>query len=72
MVKIVQWDFSLIINRAPHGAGLFVPTGLYFLFPVMRINLEVVSGNSLSGMIFLWLIPCLFGDTGIEPAELDL
>jgi hypothetical protein len=30
--------FSLIKNRAPHGAGL-VPTGLYFLLPVMRINL---------------------------------
>jgi hypothetical protein len=50
-----------------------VPTGLYFILPVMRINLEVLAvANSVSGMIFVWWIPCLFVDTGIEPAELDL
>jgi hypothetical protein len=33
--KKVQWDFSLIINRDPHGTGLFVTTGIYVLLPVM-------------------------------------
>ncbi len=32
--KMVQLEFSLIKNRAPHGAGL-VHTGLYLLLPVM-------------------------------------
>ena len=41
IVKMVQWDFSLIINRDPRGWA-FVPTGLYFLLPVMSINLEVL------------------------------
>jgi hypothetical protein len=50
--KMVQLGFSLIKNRAPHGAGL-VPTGLYLLLPVMRINLQVLSGSG--GMIVLWL-----------------
>jgi hypothetical protein len=39
MAKIVQWNFSLIINRG----WAFVPTGLYFLLPVMRINLQVLA-----------------------------
>ena len=30
MVKIVEWDFSLIINRAPHGSGFLCPTGYTF------------------------------------------
>jgi hypothetical protein len=50
--KMVQLGFSLIKNRAPHGAGL-VPTGLYFLLPVIRINLQVLAGSG--GMIVLWL-----------------
>ncbi len=28
--KMVQWDVSLIINRAPHGAGLLCPPGCPF------------------------------------------
>jgi hypothetical protein len=36
----------------------------------MRINLQVLSGR-FDDFLF-WLIPCLFGDTGIKPAELDL
>ncbi len=47
--KKLQWDSSLIINRDPHGARLFVPTGLYFLLPVMCINLE-----DLAGKLFEW------------------
>jgi hypothetical protein len=50
--KMVQLGFSLIKNRAPHGTGL-VPTGLYFLLPVMCINLQVLTGSG--GMIVLWL-----------------
>jgi hypothetical protein len=29
-VKMVERDFSLIINRAPHGAGLLCPPGYTF------------------------------------------
>jgi hypothetical protein len=50
--KMVQLGFSLIKNRAPHGSGL-VPTGLYFLLPVMLINLKVLADSG--GMIVLWL-----------------
>ncbi len=50
--KMVQLGFSLIKNRAPHGAGL-VPPGLYLLLPFMRINLQVLAGSG--GMIVLWL-----------------
>ncbi len=42
--KKVQWDFSLIINRAPHG-NTFLATGLYILLPVIRINLQVLTGR---------------------------
>jgi hypothetical protein len=51
------------------GLG-FVPTGLYFLLPVMRINLKVLAGSD--GMICSLVDPCPFGDTGIEPVELEL
>ncbi len=50
--KWVSSDQRMIKNRAPHGAGL-VPTGLYFLLPVMSINLQVLAGSG--GMIVLWL-----------------
>jgi hypothetical protein len=37
-------EFSLIINRAPHGAGLVFSHGaIPFLFPVIRINLQVLA-----------------------------
>jgi hypothetical protein len=32
MVKIVQWDFSLIMNQ-PHTGWAFVPTGIYNFTP---------------------------------------
>ncbi len=48
----------------------FVPTGLFFLLPIMRINFQALAGSV--GMICYLVDPCLFGDTGIEPAELDL
>ncbi len=43
--KMVQLGFSLIKNRDPRGAGL-VPTGLYLLLPVIRINLQVLAGTT--------------------------
>ena len=36
-----------------------MPTGLYFLLPVMRINLQVLGGSG--GMICSLVDPCLFG-----------
>jgi hypothetical protein len=30
MVKTVEWDFSLIINRAPHGSGFLCPPSYTF------------------------------------------
>jgi hypothetical protein len=55
-------------KSSPTRGWAFVPTGLYFLLPVMRINLQVLAGSG--GMICSLVDPCLFGDTGIEPAEL--
>ena len=52
-------------NSSPTRDWAFVPTGLYFLLPVMRINLQVLGGSG--GMICSLVEPCLFGDTGIEP-----
>ncbi len=66
MVKMVQWDVSLIINRAPHTGLGFLPTGLYILLPVMRINLQVLAGrwdDSFSSGIGFGIG---FGDTGME------
>ena len=63
---LVQWDFSL------NGAGLFCPPGFTFYSRSCGSIWKFWMAISLSGMIFPWLIPCLFGDTGIEPAELDL
>jgi hypothetical protein len=54
-------------KSSPTRGWAFVPTGLYFLLPVMRINLQVLAGSG--GMICSLVDPCLFGDTGIEPAE---
>ncbi len=47
-----NWDF-LLSKIEPHTGWAFVPTGLYFLLPVMRINLQVLNGSG--GMIVLWL-----------------
>jgi hypothetical protein len=47
----------------------FVSTGIYFLLPVMHINLQVLADSG--GMMVSLVEPCLFGDTGIEPADLD-
>jgi hypothetical protein len=61
--------FSYHKSRPTQGWA-FVPTGLYFLLPVMRINLQVQACSG--GMICSLVDLCLFGDTGIESAELDL
>ncbi len=56
-----------------HGVGLFLPTGLYFLLPAIHINLgnlQVLTGSG--GIICSLVDPCPFGNTGIEPTELDL
>jgi hypothetical protein len=46
------WDF-LWSKIEPHTDWAFVPTGLYFLLPVMHINLQVLAGSG--GMIVFWL-----------------
>jgi hypothetical protein len=48
----------------------FVSSGLYVLLPVIHINLQVLDDSG--GMICSLVDPGLFGDTGIEPTELDL
>jgi hypothetical protein len=60
-------ESALIINRAPHGAGLFAHRAILIL-PVMRINLQVLNGRWDD--LFSCLIQCLFGDKGLEPVEL--
>jgi hypothetical protein len=40
------------------------------LIMVIHINLQVLTGRWDD--LFSCLIPCLFGDTGIEPTGLDL
>ena len=57
-------------KSSPTRGWAFVPTGIYFLLPVMHISLQVLAGSG--GMICSMVDPCLFGDTGIEPAQLDL
>jgi hypothetical protein len=56
-------------KSSPTRGWAFVPTGLYFLLPVIRINLQVLVGSG--GMICSLVEMCLFGDMGIE-ANLDL
>jgi hypothetical protein len=67
--KKVKWDFSLMRNRPTRGWD-YVSTGLFFLLPVILINLQVLPDSD--GMLCSLVDPCLFGDTGIEPEELDL
>ena len=67
--KKVQWDFSLIINRAPHGVGLFWPSGYTFY---SRSDASTYKfWLTQVGWFVLWLIRSIWR-TGIEPAELDL
>jgi hypothetical protein len=40
-------------KSSPTRDWAFVPTGLYFLLPVMSINLQALDGSG--GMIVLWL-----------------
>jgi hypothetical protein len=47
-----------------------LPTGVYFLLPVIHIKTQVLAGSG--GIICSLVDPCLFGDTLIEPTELDL
>jgi hypothetical protein len=56
-------------KSSPTRGWAFVTTGLYFLLPVMRTKLQVLAGSG--GMICSLVDPCPFGDTGIEPAELN-
>jgi hypothetical protein len=74
LVSGIQWyDGSIGIfsdqKSSPTRVWDFVTTGLYFLLPVMHINLQVLADSG--GMIVLWLNRVIFGDTGIEPVELD-
>jgi hypothetical protein len=62
---MVQLGFSLIKNRAPHGAGL-VPTGLYILVSPGHVH-QLTSSGWLRWDDCSLVEPCLFGDTGIEP-----
>jgi hypothetical protein len=68
---MVKWCMGFFSDQksSPTRGWPFVPTGIYFLLPVMPINLQVLGGSG--GMICSLVEPCLFGDTGIEPAELD-
>jgi hypothetical protein len=70
MVKNVAMGFFSNHQSSPTRGWAFVPGGLYFLLPVMRINLQVLAVSG--GMICSLVDPHLFGETGIEPAELDL
>jgi hypothetical protein len=54
----------------PTQVWTFVSVGLYFSLPVMCINLEVLTVSG--GMICSLVDPCLFGDTGNEPADCTL
>jgi hypothetical protein len=52
---MVKWCNGIFSDQksSPTRGWTFVPTGLYFLLPVMRINLQVLAGSG--GMIVLWL-----------------
>jgi hypothetical protein len=70
MAKNGAMGFFCDHKSSPTRGWAFVPTGLYFLLPVIRINLQVLADSG--GMICSLVDSCLFGDTGIESAELDL
>ncbi len=70
MAKNGAMGFFSDHKSSPTRDWAFVPGGLYFLLPVMRSNLQVLAGSG--GMICSLLDPYLFGDAGIEPAQLDL
>ena len=50
---MVKWCNGIFSDQksSPTRGWAFVPTGLYFLLPVMRINLQVLAGSG--GMIVL-------------------
>ena len=52
---MVKWCNGIFSDQksSPTRGWAFVPTGLYFLLPVMRINLQALDGSG--GMIVLWL-----------------
>jgi hypothetical protein len=52
MVKWYNWHF-LWSKIEPHTDWTFVTTGLYFLLPIILINLQVLGDSG--GMIALWL-----------------
>jgi hypothetical protein len=59
-------------KSSPTRVWDFFTTGLYILLPVIRINLQVLTGRwddlFSSGIGF----GTGFGDTGMEPGDLDL
>ena len=66
--KMVQLGFSLIKNRAPHGLGFGAHRAI--LFTPGHAH-QLTSSGWLRWDDCSLVEPCLFGDTGIEPAELD-
>jgi len=72
MVKNGAMGFFSDHKSSPTRGWAFLPTGLYILLPIMRINLQVLADrwdDLFSSGIGIGIG---FGDTGIEPAELDL
>ena len=61
-------------KSSPTRGWAFLPTGVYILLPVMRINLQVLTGrwDDLFSSGFGIGIGIGFGDTGLEPVEFDL
>ncbi len=57
-------EFSLIINRAPHGTGLVFAHRAILFYPWSSAS--TYKFWLTGGIILLWLIPCLFGDMGID------
>ena len=61
-VAYVSIRGAISLGFCVHRAMLFNPGHLH----------QLTSSGWQLGWFLLWLIPCLFGDTGIEPTELDL
>ncbi len=64
MVRWCNWDF-LWSKIEPHTVRAFVPTGLYFLLPVILINIQVLTVSG--GMIVLWLNRVYLETRGLNP-----
>ena len=53
------------------GLGFFDHLTIYFLLPVMRINIQVLDDRRDDLFSFGIGFGTGFGDTGMEPAQLD-